>query len=710
MKWVAWAVSLLILLFILVAVHRPVLTATAVPFNDGRYLLDNPFLPRQKTEDGSWLTRGALDQPFASRLYQAIPLLSFRLDDRLGAGLNWLQPSRAINLALHGLNSLLVVWLLFQCFRRPGLALFGGLLFGAHPIMVEPIAMLGGRSVLLAVLFSVLSLNFHVRARRQGGWLNRLACLLACLLALFSDLRSAPLPLALLLMDIWPLGVYQFKRAMALVPLLVIPLFPAMQAIARPKALPWTWIFDESAFLHLFTLSGYLMASTLQRVLWPFNLSLAYGWPHPFSPAHGVVLVHLLILLAVTAALLWWALRRRPAGLVALAGFAVWLAPALVFAGAREFRAADSYAVLPMIWLLLPLVYFLSRDRERRPGRWRLAVGAVALAVFTAEAIATQRYAAVWSTNEKLYAHLLGSRQVSDDVLVELGRMRRGQRRFGEAIDFFKGALRINPNNIDAVYRLTDLLVSQNRAPEAIPYIERALDGKDPEPGLFVALGSALVSRGEYQEALVPLDKALTISPTNVSALVNRGNALHHLNRSDESVATLRKAIELNPDQLQAHTLLAFQLAERGGAREAIAEYREVLRLQPRDIETMNNLAILLNRTGEREEAITLLRKAVELNPMNAKVLYTLGYVIELHGDPETAARHYQEVLRLDPGHRNAQVRLNRIRARSTAAEPAASPDIDTDAPALTSDFTPPSSDGEKPAPAAAEPPRKRKR
>ena len=77
----------------------------------------------------------------------------------------------------------LVIVLLYLLFRQPWVAAMVGLLFGVHPLTVEPIPWVGERKTLLAAFFALWVLIVYVRyaraerpsqCRRRRRW-DRLA-------------------------------------------------------------------------------------------------------------------------------------------------------------------------------------------------------------------------------------------------------------------------------------------------------------------------------------------------------------------------------------------------------------------------------------------------------------------------------------------------------------------------------------------------------
>ena len=137
--------------------------------------------------------------------YQPLSMISLMIDYAFGGRPGELGAFHRTSLILHVANTALIVGLLQLLFRRVWVAALVGLLFGLHPLTVEPVAWVGERKTVLASFFALLSLVLYVgHARRRNLWLLG-GALFAFLLALMSKPTTTPLPALLLLLCYWPL-------------------------------------------------------------------------------------------------------------------------------------------------------------------------------------------------------------------------------------------------------------------------------------------------------------------------------------------------------------------------------------------------------------------------------------------------------------------------------------------------------------------------
>ena len=170
---------LVLVLFAVVAIgvaaaHWPALSAEAQCFDDGQYLTDNPLIQNPSWNSAWRFLTEVFEPSTVGGYYEPLDMISLmldyamtgradmRLEYAMGEPLPTLRPFHRTSLLLHVLNSLLVSLLVLLLFRNPWVAALAGLLFGVHPLTVEPIPWVGQRKTLLAAFFSLCCLCLYV--------------------------------------------------------------------------------------------------------------------------------------------------------------------------------------------------------------------------------------------------------------------------------------------------------------------------------------------------------------------------------------------------------------------------------------------------------------------------------------------------------------------------------------------------------------------
>jgi hypothetical protein len=199
------AVSLAIVCFVVTAAHWPALSAKAISIDDDQYLVDNLLVQNPSIESARRFLTEVLEPSTVRGYYQPLSMISLMCDYALGGRPANLRQFHRTSLALHTVNTALVIVLLYLLFGRPLIAAGVGLLFGVHPMTVEPIPWVGERKTLLAAFFALWCLILYVRFARKGSRRVYFGCVVTYVLALMSKPTSTPLPVLMLLIDYWPL-------------------------------------------------------------------------------------------------------------------------------------------------------------------------------------------------------------------------------------------------------------------------------------------------------------------------------------------------------------------------------------------------------------------------------------------------------------------------------------------------------------------------
>ncbi len=111
-----------------------------------------------------------------------------------------------VNVAFHGVNTLLLFWMLRNATGATVRSIVVAALFAVHPLHVESVAWISERKDVLSTAFLLITIGSYVRYARTG--LRRAYVATACFLAM--GLLAKPMlvtaPFLLLLLDAWPLN------------------------------------------------------------------------------------------------------------------------------------------------------------------------------------------------------------------------------------------------------------------------------------------------------------------------------------------------------------------------------------------------------------------------------------------------------------------------------------------------------------------------
>jgi tetratricopeptide (TPR) repeat protein len=173
------------------------------------------------------------------------------------------------------------------------------------------------------------------------------------------------------------------------------------------------------------------------------------------------------------------------------------------------------------------------------------------------------------------------------------------------AIEEYKQALELNPNNTEAHLKLGFLLYNAKRKyEEGMSHYKQALKVNPNDPRIHHDLGMALLHQRQFDGAIKHLSIALQGMPNGLGK-------------------------QYNPVSMHYNLALAFSFAER--PEEAIPHFAEVIRLDPKNASAHYRLALSYAEIQRYREAMLSAEKALKLANAagNAKLVQEINKLIE---------------------------------------------------------------------------------
>ncbi len=567
-------------------VHWPVLEARATSFDDQQYVLENPLV-----QNPSWVSsKRFLTEVFAPSTvggyYQPLNMISLMLDWAMGGRPDNLMVFHRTSLILHVANTLLIVALLYLLIGNPWVAACIGLLFGVHPMTVEPIPWLGERKTLLAAFFSLWALVFYVRYARRPAWWWYLPCALMYVLALLSKPTATPLPLVMLLLDWWPLRRLCGKVVLEKLPLLLVAVISGMITVYSQAATASVTVPVDTGWTERVLVVCHNIVFYPYKVVWPVNLSSHYPFPRLvdlYDPTIRVGFIGTILLIVALMISLRWTRAL-------VAGWLIWfvaILPTMQILGFSNVIAADKFLYLPALGWLLVLAYFLNRLWQVASARSTTLVtvvklGTVALTIglVTLEGRATRAYLRQWKDTETLFTYML---KLSPTAPIHnaLGKQLADQGRFADAVPHYEQALTMNPRDPYTHNNLGIALMHLQQRERAIEHFQQAIDFKPGYANAYTNLGNAYNEAGRLPEAEECYRQALRNAPEHAPTHMNLGGVLTRQNRYDEAITHLKRSIELRPNNANGYLNLANVYFQQRRYEEAVEQLHMALRINP---------------------------------------------------------------------------------------------------------------------------------
>lgn len=183
--------------------------------------------------------------------------------------------------------------------------------------------------------------------------------------------------------------------------------------------------------------------------------------------------------------------------------------------------------------------------------------------------------------------HVLGTvRLPANDVLkslVDLGRQaeREGDQR--TAIRNLDEALRLSPDNVDALWVRARIAAGQGDTEKARTLARQAFDLHPSHARAVVILGRLAYNEGNYEEALDFWKQVQPGDSAYRESLIKAGRCLQRLQRHIEILPLAKAALQLNAEDVDANQLMADAHAAIGSLAIAARHLRVIEKLKPND-------------------------------------------------------------------------------------------------------------------------------
>jgi len=530
-------VSLTLIAAILI-IYAPVRRFPFVNTDDAVYVTGNPHV----MQGLSWSNVEWAFTQARVPYWHPLTFLSHMLDVQL-FGTN-AGGHHVTSVILHTANTLLLFGFLFEMTGGLWRSAVVAALFGLHPLRVESVAWIAERKDVLSTFFWIATTWAYVRWVREPGRWRYAAVVILFGLGLMAKPMMVTLPLALLLLDYWPLerttfgvnsprqlGVPTSVLLKEKIPLFALALLTSLGtfgaqrqvgAVESLAALP-LWLRLANALVSYVAYIGDL--------LWPTRLAALYPYPKSVVP---VALIAALAVLAAVTVLVVLLRRQRPYLLVGWLWYLGTLLPVIGLIQVGPQARADRFTYVPHIGLLLMLVWGVADLLHRLPKR-HIVLTPLAVATLVTCIGVSMHQVGYWRSSADLWEHTLA----------------------------------VTRDNSVAHYNYGVLLPTIGRADEGVRHLREAIRLEPRLASAHTRLALALNRRGDQAGATAELAEVVRLTPESAEAHANLGISLAREGKTADAIAEFSQAVLLNPKDTASRGRLEF--LRRGGTAKPSA-------------------------------------------------------------------------------------------------------------------------------------------
>ncbi|MBT5588578.1 MAG: tetratricopeptide repeat protein [Gemmatimonadetes bacterium] len=641
-------------------------------YDDIHTITENPHIRSLEDPVGFFTDRTRFSRDAEMAMFRPMLVLS------LAINYWWSQLDTStylfVNLCIH-LGCTMLLWVLLrQLGRGAGLALFGAMLFGLHPLATEPVNYISARSESLSALFVLATMVTHLVAREQILEPRKIAWRFASLLCFAAAMMSKETGITALGLVV----AYDLTRG------------SGTWRSAHKSLHPVHAVYAVIAVVYLVVQFGHINVAVVDAPVRERSTQLAtqikaliyYArllvMPHGLNVQHqffegGLASVVGASLLALSSLALI-ARRAREDVRFGLGWCIIVLSPTLLVP--LHILVNDHRLYLPVAGLLVALTCLWTRPaRCRWPSRW---VSGLAICTLLIVGVLTQNRNPVWANEYSLWSDAAAKspHPLVPVAYVHLGNYAKEHGALSEARGYYQRALEIAPQHVAARNNLGLVLEAMGEVSAAADTFAALTRDHPALAEGWYNLGHALQALGREaarapqqrraQELLLQARHAYEhVADTSYHydlALNNVGTTFELLGRIDSAAVYYRQAAEYGGVSVDPHNNLRRLSRQLDVYAGDLIDAKQLVQLQtlceqlaqvedPAP-EALFYLAISLFSQGHFKESLAPNERLLREHPDFILGYLQLGNLLETLGRRTEAHRVYeQQLLRQPEGH-----------------------------------------------------------
>jgi len=539
----------------------PTLNADFTNWDDNKFIVNNPYIKDISAENFS----GMYDDNPGTSLFS---FMSWSIEYELFE----LNPTafHATNLILHIICVILVFQFIYLLCNQLHVSFFTTLFFVVHPMHVEAVAWITGRSWLFCTAFCLATFIYYIKyykERKQRYFLISLGFYGLALLSQGAAMSLAPL---LLMID------FLFKRKLD--KKLILEKLPYLIMAILLLIFTLSIRHQSNVTVQVLTLFDRILTASYSFVFHFYKLF----WPTDLTPFYPIVQ-------KVNG--------QMPGFLYYYFGIAIGLT-GLAIASIKKTRLIGFgfgfflMTVLPLIRLVPVNSQYLMADRYT----YMAHLGMIFCAVMGAnELIKTKSFKSYKNSILGIGIILIGLLAYQSNGYAKV---------WNDSISLWSRVLEVYPNVHTAYYNRANKYSALKEYPKAVADFTSAINVDPKHYGSWNNRGFAYNLMKLYDKAAADYTAAAKLEPDNPEVYYNRGIAYGQNGFNDKALTDLNKAIELKSDYTQAYNNRGIVLSMKGFHERALADFNKSIQLESNNGNAYINRAMAYFSLKQYEQAL----------------------------------------------------------------------------------------------------------
>ncbi len=236
------------------------------------------------------------------------------------------------------------------------------------------------------------------------------------------------------------------------------------------------------------------------------------------------------------------------------------------------------------------------------------------------------------------------------DIQVYHARYLHAAGRSSKAIEILREIISNQPDNVDALISIGEVLSDTGKQSEAVRYLEKALKYVESEerPMVIQQIIDSLDEAGQHYRMIPYLKELISLQPGNPEAMSGLAYCFNILNREEEGIVFFMKMIDSNPFNTYAWFNLGSLSYNLGLYEKAVEAFEFVLAIEPEFTTAAIKLGASLSALERIDSAIEVYKQVLEYEKKDASIYNYLGHCYSTKKSYKKAVHYFHKAISLD--------------------------------------------------------------
>lgn len=234
------------------------------------------------------------------------------------------------------------------------------------------------------------------------------------------------------------------------------------------------------------------------------------------------------------------------------------------------------------------------------------------------------------------------------ELYLELADIYEDQEKYVEVVDALKSALKVSPDNEEALNRFWFCMELTENYAESVTFHEQLIEQSPYSYLAWFNLGHAFAGLMEYEKALEAFEYVIAINDKFDAAHICSGDVLYNMGRYEEATDFYLEAVKLSKPNKELYLKVAESYEKQGDLAKSRSYLRKSITVDPYFDEAFFRIGETYRLEEKWSKAIMSFERAVKLNRENVDYLGALADAYMSVGEGELALEIFERIFQLD--------------------------------------------------------------